>query len=199
MRSEHDILPHRLTSLRDGDKIILASEADQIPDQNPGDIVFTLVQTEHNIFRRAGADLTAEIDITLAEALCGFSRVVIKHLDSRGLHIKHPQAIERVLQPGHVIKVVGEGMPHKKTDSRGDLYLVVNVLFPEYSWLEEKQVISKLRELLPMPDKPIEAAIVDDVAYDETASLEDYGSGTEGGESWVDENEEGSGPQCAQQ
>ena len=114
-----------LTRFREGDKIVLEGEADQVPDQEPGNIVFTLVQTEHNTFRRAGSDLSATIEVTLAEALCGFSRVVIKHLDGRGLHIQHPQPIANVLEPGQVIKVEGEGMPYKKSDLKGDLYLLV--------------------------------------------------------------------------
>lgn len=194
-----DFLNYFLTLCREGDKIVLEGEADQVPDQEPGDIVFSLVQTEHSVFRRSGTDLSANIDVTLVEALCGFSRVVIKHLDGRGLHIQHPQPIARVLEPGQVIKVAGEGMPHKKSDLKGDLYLVVNIKFPERSWLEENQVMSKLQELLPKPDEPIKPDVVDDVTYDETASLEDFGTGAEGGETWVDEDEGEEGPQCAQQ
>lgn len=189
-----------LTRSRKGDRIVLEGEADQVPDQEPGDIVFGLVQTGHDVFRRAGADLSADIEITLAEALCGFSRVVIKHLDGRGLHVQHPQPIARVLEPGQVIKVEGEGMYHKKSDLKGDLYLVVNVKFPDHSWLAENRVIDKLRELLPKPAKPIQAEVVDEVKYDETASMEDFGAGEEsGGAGWVDEDEEDGQPQCQQQ
>lgn len=189
-----------LTRSREGDRIVLEGEADQVPDQEPGDIVFGLVQTEHDVFRRAGADLSADIEITLAEALCGFSRVVIKHLDGRGLHVQHPQPIARVLEPGQVIKVEGEGMYHKKSDLKGDLYLVVNVKFPDHSWLAENRVIDKLRELLPKPAKPIQAEVVDEVKYDETASIEDFGAGEEsGGAGWADEDEEDGQPQCQQQ
>lgn len=184
---------------REGDKIILEGEADQVPDQEPGDIIFGLVQTEHETFRRAGADLLAEIEITLAESLCGLSRVVLKHLDGRGLHIQHPQPRARVLKPGQVIKLVGEGMPHKKSELKGDLYLEIKVKFPEYGWLEEKQVLAKLKELLPTPGTPIEADVVDDVTYDETASLDEFGASAGGDTGWVDDDEEEIEPQCAQQ
>ena len=184
---------------REGDKIILEGEADQVPDQEPGNIIFGLVQTEHETYKRAGADLLAEIEITLAESLCGFSRVVVRHLDGRGLHIAHPQPKARVLEPGQVIKVVGEGMPYKKSELKGDLYLVVKVQFPEYGWLEDKQVLAKLKELLPTPGTPIQADVVDDVSYDETASLDQFGASAEGDEGWVDDDEEEGEPQCAQQ
>ncbi len=177
----------------------MEGEADQVPDQEPGNIIFGLVQTEHETFKRAGADILAEIEITLAESLCGFSRVVVRHLDGRGLHIEHPQPKARVLEPGQVIKVVGEGMPYKKSELKGDLYLVVKVKFPEYGWLEDKQVLAKLKELLPTPGTPIKADVVDDVSYDETASLDQFGESAEGDEGWVDDDEEESEPQCAQQ
>lgn len=193
-----------LTGGREGDRIVLEREADQIPDQEPGDIIFGLVQTEHPTFRRAGVDLSADMEVTLAEALCGFSRVVVKHLDGRGIHIQHPQHNARILEPGQIIKVSGEGMPYKKSDLKGDLYLVVKIKFPEHDWLVKNQAIPKLRELLPKPDKPIETDVVDNVTYDESANLDDFGAGAEG-EGWVDDDEkeegdgEGKGPQCAQQ
>ena len=189
-----------LTWSRDGDKIVLEGEADQVPDQEPGDIVFTLDEAQHAIFHREGADLSAEIEVTLAEALCGFSRVVLKHLDGRGIHVKHPQPIARVLKPGQVLKVAGEGMPLKKSDAKGDLYLVVKVLFPEQDWLDQYQAIPRLLEILPKPAEPITADIVDEVEYDETASLDDFGGNDQNGGAWEDEDvEDGAEAQCAQQ
>ena len=188
-----------LTSNREGDKIILEGEADQVPEQEPGDIVFSLVQIEHETFRRAGADLSAEIEITLAESLCGFSRVVMKHLDGRGLHIQHPQSNAGVLRPGQVIKVVGEGMPQKKSELKGDLYLEVKVQFPEHAWLQKKQVLAQLKELLPPPGTSIQADVIDDVTYEEAASLDEFGAGAEGDEGWVDDDEEDGEHQCSQQ
>lgn len=183
---------------REGDRIVLEGEGDQIPDQEPGDIVFGLVQTKHDVFTRAGADLSAEIEVTLAEALCGFSKVVIKHLDGRGLHVQHPQPAARVLEPGQVMKIAGEGMPHKKSEQKGDLYVIVKIRFPDYGWLETHGVIDRLRDMLPPPLPPIQADIVDDVVYDETADLDNFGGGEEGG-NWVDEDEEAGQTQCAQQ
>ena len=189
-----------LTHCREGDRIVLEGEADQVPGQEPGDIVFGLEQSEHEIFRRAGDDLSADIEITLAEALCGFSRVVLKHLDGRGLHLQHPKAPAQVLNPGQTIKIEGEGMYHKKSDSKGDLYLSINVKFPEYQWLAQHQAIDKLRELLPEPEKQIEAEIIDNIEYNENANPEDFGEGEDEGGPWVDEDEdESSETRCAQQ
>lgn len=186
---------------RDGEKIVLEGEADQIPDQEPGNIIFKLVESEHDIFRRAGADLSADMEITLAEALCGFSRVVLKHLDGRGLHIDHRKAKGRILRPGQVIKVANEGMPLKKSDLRGDLYLTVQVKFPEDEWLRNGDTLSKLQTLLPGPAVPIVTETVDEVNF-ETAKSEDFGKDEQNREEWEDEediDDEDSVHQCAQQ
>ena len=180
---------------------MLEGEADQIPDQEPGNIVFSVVEIEHSIFRRAGADLSADLEVTLAEALCGFSRVVLKHLDGRGLHINHLQPKGRILRPGQVIKVAGEGMPLKKSDLRGDLYLIARVKFPEDGWLKDGDNVSMLQALLPKPAGPIVAETVDEVDYDENAKLEDFGKDEQTGDGWEDEDEsdDPEGIQCTQQ
>lgn len=172
-----------------------------MPGQDPGDIVFHLVEAEHPTFRRASADLTASIEITLAEALTGFSRVVIKHLDGRGIEITHPkQKGGSVLSPGQVLKVPGEGMPIKRSDARGDLYLVVDIKFPTESWKPSAATLEKLKEILPKPEPLIEADTVDEVDYDPTANVEDFGSGdSHGGSGWVDEDEDEGPAQCTTQ
>ncbi|KAI9801555.1 MAG: hypothetical protein M1825_003234 [Sarcosagium campestre] len=183
-----------------GEKIVLEGEADQAPDVTPGDVVFILNEADHEVFRRAGADLQADINITLAEALCGFSRVVIQHLDGRGIFVDHPQG--KVFSPNQTLKITGEGMPYKKSDAKGNLYLTVKVTFPEDGWLKDTTSFSKLQEILPNPQNPIAADTVDEVEYDSSASIQDFGSETGRGKSaWEDEEgeEEEGRPQCTQQ
>ncbi|RDW88530.1 putative chaperone protein dnaJ [Coleophoma cylindrospora] len=184
-----------------GERIVLEGEADQVPGQTPGDIVFTLVEEEHEVFNRAGHDLSAELKITLSEALTGFSRVVLKHLDGRGIHLDHPRG--KVLRPGQILKVPGEGMPHKKSDMKGDLYLMVTIEFPEDGWVEDEESYASLQKVLPPPPPAIEAAEIDEVEYTADANIEDFGAGTNdprGNAGWEDEDEEeAGGAQCAQQ
>lgn len=161
-----------------GERIVLEGEADQVPDQTPGDLVFTIVEIDHDYFQRAGNDLSAELDITLAEALTGFSRVVLKHLDGRGIQIEHPQG--KVLQPGQILKVAGEGMPIKRTDTKGDLFLVVNIQFPENGWTQNDATFASLKELLPKPEPPIEVTDVDEVDFESDADLDDVSISSSG-------------------
>lgn len=184
---------------KEGDKIVLEGEADQVPGQEPGNIIFSVIELEHSVFRRAGADLSADLEITLAEALCGFSRVIVKHLDGRGLHMNHHQPKGRIMRPGQVIKIEGEGMPYKKSEVRGDLYMVVRVKFPEDGWLQDDDALTKLRSLLPGPTEPIKSNIVDEVEYDETASIDDFGASTQDGGAWEDDDDDDDEGGCPQQ
>ena len=156
---------------REGERITLEGEADQVPDQTPGDIVFTLVEEDHDIFQRAGDDLSAELNITLAEALTGFSRVVLKHLDGRGIHLESAQG--KVLEPGQVLKVAGEGMPLKKSDSKGNLYLVVKIDFPQNGWTEDAAAFESLAKILPGPAPAIKATEIDEVEFDSDADIDE--------------------------
>ena len=152
------------------ENIVLDGEADQFPDQIPGDIIFTLVEEPHDVFTRVGHDLSAELKITLAESLAGFSRTVIKHLDGRGIHLDRPRG--KILRPGDCLKIEGEGMPVKRGEEKGDLYLIVDVEFPEDGWLKDDASYESLIKLLPPPNAPIEAEEVDEVDYEDDADIE---------------------------
>lgn len=184
-----------------GERIVLQGEADQHPDQTPGDLIFQLVEEPHDRFTRIGHDLSADLHITLAEALCGFSRVVVKHLDGRGIHITHPRG--KILRPNDVLKVPGEGMPLKRGDAKGDLYLVAKIAFPENGWLGADSEYEILQKLLPPPAEPIKADEADEVDYEENADIEAMGAhqgDPRYGAEWEDEDDEdGGGPQCATQ
>lgn len=189
---------------RQGDRIVLAGEADQLPNQEPGDIIFTLEETPHDVFDRAGSDLKATLKITLAEALTGFNRVVLRHLDGRGIQLNIKQPKGKVLRPGQVLKVPGEGMPMKRSDAKGDLYLVVDIEFPEDGWIKDDKAIQKIRDALPSPNVSDDAKPEDveevDLEYD--ADLDEYGAGSgdpRAGNEWEDDDDEEGGPQCATQ
>jgi DnaJ family protein A protein 2 len=191
-------IPH---GAKNGERIVLAGEADQAPDQEPGDIVFILQEQDHEVYDRRGNDLVAEVTITLAEALCGFSRVVIKTLDGRGLHVDHQKPANGVLKPGSTIKIPGEGMPIKRTDAKGDLYLVVDVEFPSDDDLQDKSATESIQKILPGPAAPIEVEHVDEVSHEAKENLEEFG-GAANPQEWEDEDEDEEGvhgAQCAQQ
>ena len=94
-------------------------------------------------------------------------------------------------------------MPYKKSETKGDLYLIVQIDFPDHDWLQQNERIAKLQELLPRQTSSIATDIVDEVEYDDTARLSDFGAGEQNADDdggWEDADEEnGAEAQCAQQ
>jgi DnaJ family protein A protein 2 len=121
-------------------------------------------------------------------------------LDGRGIAIKISKPKGKVLRPGEVLKISGEGMTMKKSDAKGDLYLVIKVEFPEDGWIHDDETIEAIHSILPGPAPPISAEVVDEREF-EVSNLDNFGGDEEddndGGE-WEDEDAEGV-PQCAQQ
>ena len=116
-------------------RIVLAGAGDEEPGIPPGDVVFVLKQTPHDSFQRSGNDLLTAVHITLSEALFGFSRILVTHLDGRGIHVSSPPG--KIIKPGESIVAKGEGMPvYKHPDAKGDLYIVFKIDMPGEEWLK---------------------------------------------------------------
>ena len=191
--------------MEEGDTVVLTGEADQEPGMETGDAVFVVSEKPHPVFNRFGPDLKATLHITLAEALCGFSRVILTTLDGRALKYTSPATKGQVIRPNDILKIVGEGMPvGKKSDAKGNLYLDVEIEFPKDGWMTDPSQISQLRTLLPAqtsePDKSPNAVpeIVDDVTWVK-AEREEFGAGEQDWETDSDKESDGMPDQCATQ
>ncbi|KAJ8247293.1 hypothetical protein GJAV_G00244630 [Gymnothorax javanicus] len=187
--------------MKHGQKITFGGEADQAPGVEPGDIVLVLQEKEHEVFKRDAHDLHMTHKIGLVEALCGF-QFTLKHLDGRQIVVKYPPG--KVIEPGSVRVVRGEGMPHYRNPfEKGDLYIKFDVLFPDNNWINPEK-LAELEDLLPSrADPPIISADAEEV------DLLDYdlSQGSSGGhrrEAYNDSSDEEGGPhgpgvQCAHQ
>jgi len=136
-------------------KITFRGMADEVPGRETGDVNFIIQEKEHEFFKRKGADLLVMQDVSLNQALTGFS-LRFKHLDDRDIIIK--------TRPGEVIQseakdpdtgrsmpymmmVPNEGMPSRGNPFiKGNLYVAFHIDFPKTL---TKEVADKLRELLP--------------------------------------------------
>jgi DnaJ homolog subfamily A member 2 len=104
------------------------------PGVPTGDVVFLLKAVPHESFERSGNDLLTHITITLSEALLGFSRVIVTHLDGRGIKLSTPPG--KIIKPQDSIVLRGEGMPlYRRPDEKGDLYVLFDIEMPDQNWL----------------------------------------------------------------
>ncbi|KAJ7454798.1 DnaJ-domain-containing protein [Mycena latifolia] len=153
--------------MADKQRIILPGAGDEEPGTPAGDVVFVLRLLPHESFERSGSDLLTNVTITLSEALFGFSRILITHLDGRGIHVTSPPG--KIIKHADTIVLRGEGMPiYKQPDTKGDLYLTFTIEMPEDEWL--KTVDQKtLLSLIPPKKTDIEPrpAIVSTAAFEE--------------------------------
>jgi len=68
--------------------------------------------------------------------------------------------------------VQGEGMPIKRSERKGDLYLIAKVDFPRDGWLEDDAAYDALQGLLPAPEPAIVAEEVDEVEFEADVDIE---------------------------
>lgn len=208
-KSERKVLEvHVEKGMRDNDKVTFRGMSDEVPKMEPGDINFIIKEKDHDLFKRKGADLLAVKEVSLNQALCGFTWK-IKHLDGRVLIVKS--------RPGEVIKpemntkeslpfvkvMPNEGMPSKGNPFvKGNLYVMFRVKFPEDNELPEN-VVAELKKLLPQPDEPEEYDPMEvEEVHLNTADLRSFGKGgaNQSGRSANDSDDEDGGqqPQCQQ-
>lgn len=133
--------------MKDNQKITFSGEADEAPGQLPGDVIFVVKEKEHDLFKRKGADLIMEKDISLRQALTGF-KFPLKHLDDRILIIESKPG--EVIKPNSLKAVADAGMPiHKRPFEHGRLFIYFKVVFPVNMTPSQLKV---LRSALPQTD-----------------------------------------------
>ncbi|KAF7726136.1 hypothetical protein EC973_009028 [Apophysomyces ossiformis] len=123
-----------------GTKIRFPGEGDELETGEAQDIEFVVEEKPHPVFERDGDDLKMTIQLTLAEALTGFSKP-IKTLDDRSLNVSNSHSI---IQPGQISRVNGEGMPNSKTGKKGDLILKYEIKFPSQLTQAQKEAIKNI-------------------------------------------------------
>ena len=144
---------HVERGMKTNDKVVLSHAADEAPGMEAGDIIYVLKQAKHDVFTREGPDLMMNMKITLAEALCGFTRYVT-HLDNRVLKVCVPKGT--VVKDNQVYIIPNEGMPLRgNMMSHGSLFIRMSIDFPNSI---DEQTREQLMKLLQYPAQPSENA-----------------------------------------
>lgn len=131
-----------------GDQIYCRGEGDQGINITPGDVIVSIAEKPHPVFKRMGAHLFCTAKIDLITALTG-GEFKINHLNGETLKVKIPTG--EVIKPGLVKVIKNKGMPKKKNTTKfGDLIINFDVKFPEFSELSGTQ-LDLLKQALPQP------------------------------------------------
>ena len=119
-----------------GNKYVFHGESDECPDKEPGDVVIVVNEQPHKVFKRKGADLFMEKEITLLEALTGVN-FVINYLDGTKFSVSSPKG--QTIKPNSLMTIEDKGLPfHKNPYKYGNLFVLFSVKFPES--LDEAQL-----------------------------------------------------------
>ena len=114
---------------KDGTKITYPEKGDIHPGQKPCDIVFIIRERPHANFKRESDNLVYNMEISLKESLCGFSRE-IKHISGKTIKISNNPPKDIVVKPGDRKVIPNEGMFFKNSTNRGHLTVIFKVKFP---------------------------------------------------------------------
>merc|ERR1711939_910463 len=112
-----------------GEKYVFHGESDAHPDKEPGDVILVVNEQPHKLFKRKGADLLMEKEITLLEALTGVD-FVFDFLDGSKFRVQSEPGT--VIKPDSLMTIPEKGLPFRKNPYKfGNLFVLFQVKFPE--------------------------------------------------------------------
>ena len=129
---------------RDGAKIRYPGLGDDMFTSLPrGDLFVEIVIDKNSRFTYNGNDLYTRIEISALDAMVG-GETLVEGLDGKRFSITVPAGT----QPGSKMRIPGQGLyTDNTTDSRGNLYITVDVIVPKLN-PESAKDVSKLKEAI---------------------------------------------------
>jgi len=150
-----------------GEKYIFHGESDEYPGTEAGDVIIIVNEQPHKTFKRKGADLVMEKEITLLEALTGCD-FVVDFLDGSKFRVQTKRG--QVIKPNSLMTIEGKGLPfHKNPYNFGNLFIFFKVKFPDT--LNEPQVSQAKTAFSGMKKNN---TMDDDMDVRETIQLSEY-------------------------
>ena len=126
--------------IENGEMIRFTGKGEAIAGGVPGDLYVKIHVRKHNLFRKEGSNLLADISIKLTDTLLG-GEYHLETLDGK-LEVKIPEGIAH----GEVLRIKGRGVPYGKGNVRGDIYLTVKINIPKKLSRESKKLIEELKK-----------------------------------------------------
>ncbi|CKP90919.1 molecular chaperone DnaJ [Mycobacterium tuberculosis] len=148
IRARREISVKIPAGVGDGMRVRLAAQGEVGPGGGPaGDLYVEVHEQAHDVFVREGGQLDCTVSVPMVDAALGVTVTVDAILDGLS-EITIPPGT----QPGSVITLRGRGMPHLRSNTRGDLHVHVEVVVPTRL---DHQDIELLRELKGRRDREV--------------------------------------------
>jgi molecular chaperone DnaJ len=124
--------------IENGETLRALGKGEAISGGITGDLYIKVRVKKHAIFKKEGANLVANIEVKLTDALLG-GEYPLETLDGK-LIVKIPEGI----QSGEVLRVKGKGVPVNKYN-RGDIHLNVKVNIPRKLSKASRKLVEELK------------------------------------------------------
>lgn len=148
IRARREISVKIPAGVGDGMRVRLAAQGEVGPGGGPaGDLYVEVHEQAHDVFVREGDHLHCTVSVPMVDAALGVTVTVDAILDGLS-EITIPPGT----QPGSVITLRDRGMPHLRSNTRGDLHVHVEVVVPTRL---DHQDIELLRELKGRRDREV--------------------------------------------
>jgi molecular chaperone DnaJ len=139
-----------------GNQIRMAGEGQPGVNGGPhGNLYLSINVKPHKYFRRRKNDILLDLDINVAQAALG-AEVEIPTVDG-----PEKLRIPSGTQPGKVLHLRNKGVPHLRSNGRGDQLVVINVVTPTRLNAEQQELFKKLAETLGSEVRPQERSFLD--------------------------------------
>merc|ERR1712039_941552 len=134
-----------------GTEFRFQGQADEALGHDTGDVRIVIQPKEHKTFKRAQDSLVMSKKISLSEALCGF-QFSTTFLDGEELIITSTPG--QVVKPGDMMMIKGKGMPRPHGQKPGDLFLLLDVEFPDSVASENRGPLANFLGGEAIPEEP---------------------------------------------
>lgn len=142
--------------VEEGTRIRYGGEGDAGRSGGPsGDLYIVLSIRSHDFFERSGYDLHCVIPISFPQAALG-AEIEIPGIDG-AVTLKIPEGT----QSGKDLRIRGRGVPHLNDKGRGDLVVQVVVQIPKKLNRAQRELVSKLAEMMSVENKPTSPSLLD--------------------------------------
>uniref|UniRef100_A0A6B2LHE5 Chaperone DnaJ C-terminal domain-containing protein n=1 Tax=Arcella intermedia TaxID=1963864 RepID=A0A6B2LHE5_9EUKA len=121
-----------------GTKITFPKEGDVIPNIEPADLEIVIEEEPHPLFMRENNNLILRKNISLLQALVGFS-FSVPYLDGSEFAVD----VESLTFPLTPKVVQGKGYLSQRDGSAGNLVIFFNILWPKVLTEEQKSILKK--------------------------------------------------------
>jgi molecular chaperone DnaJ len=124
----------------EGHQIRLSNEGEVGPRGGPPGSLYVAVHVmAHPTLKREGTELIYDADVSIAQAALGTTITVPTVEGDEEVEVKPGT------QPGTEIRLRGRGVPHlRRTGSRGDLHVFVNVVVPSKLSKRQRELLTEL-------------------------------------------------------